>query len=270
MPRLRGHPLVSVITVQLTWFFYWHDKCGQRECKTLDCDGSNDCASAAQVSFSRVIPAVFFTIIVCSWLLCVFCEIVLAFRCHIKHAHFYSFIHHSFLMSTTTTSSPPPLTLGMQLDAALSQLDSLSSPQLYSLIVLVTVLIATLLLGNAQPLDEAKMMKNVVTTTTTSSNIRNNNKNNKTTSSTSLGREPRWYIFRLFNYAMLTAFSLSVVEFLLHADRYAKDQTLLMRVLAAWCLCLIYFFGFFGVSIVHSECLPQEEDEEGAVNNKAG
>ena len=173
------------------------------------------------------------------------------------------------MSTTTTTTSPPPLTLGMQLDAALSQLDSLSSPQLYSLIVLVTVLIATLLLGNAQPLDEAKMMKNVVTTTTSSSSSSSNKKNNKTT--TSLGREPRWYIFRLFNYAMLTAFSLSVVEFLLHADRYAKDQTLLMRVLAAWCLCLIYFFGFFGVSIVHSDCLPQEEEVVvEAANNKAG
>lgn len=162
-------------------------------------------------------------------------------------------------MATTTSVPPPPvLTIGMQLDSALSQLDSLSSPQLYSLIVLVTVLIATLVLGNAQPLDEAKvMMKNVTTTTATTTTTA------KTTTTSSGGhREPRWYIFRLFNYGMLTAFGLSVVEFLWHADVYAKDQTLLARVLLAWCLCLIYFFGFFGVYVVHSEV--QEEGEQEA------
>ena len=150
-------------------------------------------------------------------------------------------------------SPSPPLTLGMQLDASLAQLDSLSSPQLYTLIVLVTVLIATLLLGNAQPLDEnnaAVLMKTAAATSSTSS------------SNKSKGREPRWYIFRLFNYAIMFAFGASVVQFLLHADLYAKDQTLLARVLAAWCLCLIYFFGFFGVSIVHDDCVEEQQQEE--------
>ena len=151
------------------------------------------------------------------------------------------------------SSSSSALTLGMQLDAALAQLDSLSSPQLYTIIVLVTVLIATLLLGNAQPLDAdpAVLMKDVAvgssaTTMTTNATTTNH-------------PEPRWYIFRLFNYAMLLAFGASVVEFCWHADLYAKDQSLLVRVLLAWCLCLIYFFGFFGVSIVHAECVPQQQ-----------
>ena len=155
----------------------------------------------------------------------------------------------SINMTTATTSTPTsPLTLGMQLDAALAQLDSLSSPQLYSLIVLVTVLIATLLLGNATPLDDAAWRAKTATVTTSTSPT------SSTSPSSSQHPEPRWYIFRLVNYAMLLAFGASVVEcFVWHADAYTKDRTLLARVLLGWCACLIYFFGFFGVSIVHSE-----------------
>ena len=154
----------------------------------------------------------------------------------------------------STTATTTPMTLGMKLDATLAQLDSLSSPQLYSLIVLVTVLIATLLLGNAQPLDEAAYsaaMHNVKTTTSSKAPTTAPSTNNAYP-------EPRWYIFRLVNYAMLCMFGASVVEFFWHADLYAKDRTLLARVLGAWCLSLIYFFGFFGVSIVHTEVQEHE------------
>ena len=156
------------------------------------------------------------------------------------------------------------MTLGMQLDAAIAQLDSLSSPQLYSLIVLVTVLVATLLLGNAQPLEEKMSALKTSTATTAATNTTSTTKTSNSTSAadsktgattttkgttTTMGPEPRWYIFRLFNYAVLLAFGASVVEFVLHAAD--KDRTQLVRVLVAWCMCLIYFFGFFGVSIVH-------------------
>ena len=147
-----------------------------------------------------------------------------------------------------------PTTWGMQLDAALSQLDSLSSPQLYGVIVLVTVLIATLLLGNAPALDESAVRRHAKTTTTTTAKTA---VPTTTTNTNAVGGapEPRWYIFRLVNYAMLVIFGISVVEFFTHANDivYAKDPTMLLRVLLAWCLALIYFFGFFGVSIVHSD-----------------
>lgn len=154
-----------------------------------------------------------------------YCLALAPLRCHLT-------------MASTATA---PLTLGMQLDAALAQLDSLSSPQLYGLIVLVTVLIATLLLGNAQPLDEGAIK------------VKKPLQQQPELAVGSNGPEPRWYIFRLFNYAMLIAFGASVVEFYYHNDLYTKDRALLLRVLVGWCLCLIYFFGFFGVSIVHTE-----------------
>lgn len=145
--------------------------------------------------------------------------------------------------TATATTTATAATWGMQLDAALAHLDALSSLQLYGLIVLVTVLIATLLLGNAQPLP-----------TTTAAVAQNDDKNNKSNTTAGGHRhrhhpEPRWYIFRLFNYAVLLAFAGSVADFAWFATSTAQ----LVRVLVTWCACLIYFFGFFGVSIVHDD-----------------
>jgi hypothetical protein len=164
-----------------------------------------------------------------------------------------------------------PLTLGMQLDAALAQLDALSSPQLYSLIVLGTVLVSTFVLGAPKPLLQKSVYPELpLPVLPNSSNNSSNNNNNssaaKTTTAT--GPEPRWYIFRLFNYAVLLAFTGSVVEFVWHADDYASDHTLLLRVLLAWCLGLVYFFGFFGVSIVHSDILAVPDSSAAAATSR--
>ena len=173
--------------------------------------------------------------------------------------------------AAATTSAATTMTLGMQLDAAIARLDSLSSPQLYGLIVAVTVLVATLLLGTAQPLEDKIMTRtlhgNKTDGTTTGSSTATaatvKAAGNTTTTKTATtnggsGPEPRWYIFRLFNYAVLLAFTASVVEFVLHAAD--KDRTQLVRVLVAWCMCLIYFFGFFGVSIVHDADVDPGDD----------
>ena len=163
------------------------------------------------------------------------------------------------------------MTLGMQLDDAIARLDDLSSPQLYGLIVAVTVLATTLLLGTAQPLEEERIMNKTLhgnktdgtTTTTTRSSTATAATTTTTTTAAANGGggppEPRWYIFRLFNYAVMLAFTASVVEFVLHAAD--KDRTQLVRVLVAWCLCLIYFFGFFGVSIVHDADVASGGDD---------
>lgn len=151
------------------------------------------------------------------------------------------------MSAATATAS----TIGMQLDAALATLDGLSSPQLYAIIVLCTVLIATVLLGNAKPLDETALRNAAAAVAATST--KSNPAPTTNMSAASNGPEPRWYIFRLFNYGVLAAFLASVVIGFWYHLRQPVDQAQLLRILLVWCVCLIYFFGFFGVSIVHSE-----------------
>jgi len=132
-------------------------------------------------------------------------------------------------------------------------LNNLSSTQLYALIVVVTCLIATILLGSGdqqQPLEMAvRPAAPPVEVPTKPAKALNDN--------TSLP-EPRWYIFRMINYAMLVAFVASVGDFCWNYAAYALDSAVLLRFLLGWSLCLIYFFGFFGVSFVHDVVPPEE------------
>eukprot|EP00522_Entomoneis_paludosa_P010695 CAMPEP_0172455346 /NCGR_PEP_ID=MMETSP1065-20121228/12020_1 /TAXON_ID=265537 /ORGANISM="Amphiprora paludosa, Strain CCMP125" /LENGTH=621 /DNA_ID=CAMNT_0013207807 /DNA_START=103 /DNA_END=1968 /DNA_ORIENTATION=+ len=145
------------------------------------------------------------------------------------------------------------MTVGMRIDAAINDLNNLSSTQLYALIVVGTCLIATFLLGNG---DQQSLEM-------TSAAAAAFNKSAKTTASTSNKNsqpEPRWYIFRMINYAMLVAFVASVANFVWNYAAYAVDSAVLLRFLLGWSACLIYFFGFFGVSFVH-DVVPQADSE---------
>lgn len=152
--------------------------------------------------------------------------------------------------TATTTTTAAATTVGMKVDAALAALDGLSSPQLYAVIVLATVLVATILLGNAKPLDETVLAATASPTAVSTRSA-------AAASSLPAPPEPRWYIFKLVNYGVLAAFGASVLEFFWHCRRHHHEQeegsTSVLRMLVVWCVCLIYFFGFFGVSIVHSE-----------------
>jgi hypothetical protein len=193
-------------------------------------------------------------------------------------------------MATMTSSTMPPpaaaattTTLGMQLDAALAQLDSLSSTQLYILIVFVTVLISSVLLGNAQP-TELVVVDNAQQHRTRTSDRHSPTKKMMTKSSSSDAAsalpEPRWYLFRIVNYAMMAAFALSVVAFSLQFAGVSVFSSLIgnsggsggvvpmgpstmLRFLVGWSVFLIYFFGFFGVSFVHNDV--EQENVSGDV-----
>ena len=145
------------------------------------------------------------------------------------------------------------MTLGMRVAAAMSDLNDISSTQLYVLIVIVTCLISTILLGSAEQQQPPEMTAtNVAKQPTPRKASLPKDKNSPP--------EPRWYIFRMFNYAMLVAFVASVASFLWNYASYTVDSGVLLRFLVGWSVCLIYFFGFFGVSFVHDVVgMPQSE-----------
>eukprot|EP00814_Leptocylindrus_danicus_P015990 CAMPEP_0116032666 /NCGR_PEP_ID=MMETSP0321-20121206/18312_1 /TAXON_ID=163516 /ORGANISM="Leptocylindrus danicus var. danicus, Strain B650" /LENGTH=651 /DNA_ID=CAMNT_0003508159 /DNA_START=572 /DNA_END=2527 /DNA_ORIENTATION=+ len=78
-------------------------------------------------------------------------------------------------------------------------------------------------------------------------------------------REPRWYIFKMLNYTAVATFSTSVLHFILYSDVYMNNDAQMMKLMGAWTLFVLYFFGFFGVSFVdtddHLEGSSPAEDE---------
>jgi len=193
----------------------------------------------------------------------------------------------------TAASTPPStLTVGMRLDNFLASAGSfvdvttsLSSPQLYALIVGLTVLVSFLLLGSPTEMSAVEDVRNDGSNSNkngrkrrsapsrakniSSSDSNNNNNNGGNTDDVDdIGPEPRWHLFRYFNYAIATAFAWSVAEFCLHATEYYYYNTdALLMFLLGWSVFLCYFFGFFGVSFVHGYASlgasEEDEDDEG-------
>jgi hypothetical protein len=163
-------------------------------------------------------------------------------------------------LSAAAPSSMMPTTLGMQIDAILDEIDSLSSTQLYAIIVAVTVVISFVLLGTHNAPDEVVLTAPTVGSSSSSSSSSSPSKGKSASSS---GPEPRWHIFRWINWLAIIAFAVSVVEFGWNADRYlhSADGTVLFQFLVGWSVFLGYFFGFFGVSFVHDIDIHAADEE---------
>ena len=148
------------------------------------------------------------------------------------------------------TSAP---TLGERLDSVIQQIDSLSSMQLYSLIVGFTIVIASLLLGSANVENEysSELLQS------TASRL-----HHKTTTTTQRRyAEPKWHIFKWVNYAAVLTFGWSVVDFTMHCSVYLHDSDTLLKFLVAWSVFICYCFGFFGISFVHDTATSDESGE---------
>jgi hypothetical protein len=139
-----------------------------------------------------------------------------------------------------------PMTLGMRVDSWLSQVDNLSSTQLYGLIVAATVGLCFVLLGSGNVQDVP---------------FDDHAEEPKKKAATSGLPQPRWHIFRWVNYGFIAAFLWSVCYFILHSSRYLhqNSQGVLLQFLLGWSVFLCYFFGFFGISLVHD--ITEEEEE---------
>jgi hypothetical protein len=148
----------------------------------------------------------------------------------------------------------PGMTMGMRLDSWISQIDNLSSTQLYGLIVAATVGLCFVLLGSGNVHDvefpEQPTSANFIV------------KKDKTRQ----GPQPRWHIFRWINYMFIAAFLWSVGAFALNASTYLNhdSQGVLMQFLFGWSVFLCYFFGFFGISLIH-DFTEDEQEEDGSI-----
>ena len=143
-----------------------------------------------------------------------------------------------------------PTTLGMHLDAVLNRMSSLSSTELYGVIVAATIGVCFLLLGNGTKLEDNISIPD--------SSTRRREKRKQRS-----GPRPRWHIFRWVNYGFVLAFSASVVNFINNSAHYLhQDQGTLIRFLVGWSVFLCYFFGFFGVSLVHELTEDEGHDVE--------
>ena len=163
----------------------------------------------------------------------------------------------------TATTSPP--TLGMRLDLAIESLNHLSSTQLYILIVASTIAIsyAVLSYGPSSSPDDTVVAgvvevlgkrppKGAAAATTTKPIPTSNN-----AAHARAGPEPKWHIFKWVNVAVMLLFVYSVVDFGWHGTIYSTSSApTLWKFLVGWSVLLCYFFGFFGVSLVHDTMEP--------------
>mmetsp|Transcript_2860 Transcript_2860/g.4615 ORF Transcript_2860/g.4615 Transcript_2860/m.4615 type:complete len:621 (-) Transcript_2860:153-2015(-) len=139
-------------------------------------------------------------------------------------------------MSATIDSTTS--TIGMKLDAFVSNLDSLPSTQLYGIIVGLTVLISfTLLAGGGGGVVDVVGVSPIMV-------------EKKVSANSSAGPQPKWFVLKWLNVIFVAAFLLSVIHFSWHAQTYLNDSSSSLYFLVGWSLFLCYFFGFFGISFV--------------------
>jgi quinol-cytochrome oxidoreductase complex cytochrome b subunit len=145
-------------------------------------------------------------------------------------------------------------TIGMRLDAAIAQLDNLSSTQLYALIVGLIIMVSFMILGPAAEMPDGDPVS-LLPPPPLEPKMISNPPHAKSP------REPRWHIFRWVNYATVLAFGWSVVEFGMHCSDYLQDSDAMLKFLLAWSILVCYFFAFFGISFVHDTIENNEQQQ---------
>lgn len=158
------------------------------------------------------------------------------------------------------------MTLGMRLDAMIAQVDRLSSTQLYGVIVLATVGICVVLLGTGGSNLDLHQQQQTQQQQKQHQRTADGDGPTKPAPPTTADdgvRQPRWHIFKWVNYLAVAAFLWSVCTFCLNASKYLhhESQGVLVRFLVGWSVFLLYFFGFFGVSLIHED-IPQEQPQK--------
>ena len=139
--------------------------------------------------------------------------------------------HNSHDNTTPTMDASNPI-----LREALHAIDSLSSTQLYGLIVVLSVFTCgvILVLSEQPAVPELTVQQPPLA--------------NKPSQS---GPEPRWHILKWFNCLVVTVFAWSLGDFIMNASDYVNEADIMFKFLVGWSVLVSYFFGFFGVSFVH-------------------
>ena len=147
------------------------------------------------------------------------------------------------------SASVARMTLGMRLDALISSLDHLSSTQLYALIVFATVGLCLVVLGTGSHEDDDHVVHQPSAAASSSSPVKPANSHASTA-----GPQPRFWIFKYVNVAVSLVFLASILQFAFNASDYMEH---LNTFLVGWSVLLCYFFGFFGVSLIHTDLLVE-------------
>lgn len=147
-------------------------------------------------------------------------------------------------------------TMGMRLDDAIQSLDNLNSTQLYVLIIVITIALSFTVLPNGLP--EPQQQQRAAPPPPLDAAAHTTRKRRTSIE----GRpEPKWHIFKWVNYAALCVFLYSVFDFSMHCNVYVAESHTLAKFLVGWSVLLCYFFGFFGVSLVHDTMMEEEQNQ---------
>jgi hypothetical protein len=134
------------------------------------------------------------------------------------------------------------------IDTVISQLQTVSTTQVYATVIAVSLAFAFFLLNSGGGSSAFAIKENE-----SSDPLRKpmapmvRKQQQQRAASTP---EPKWHILKITNYVAATGFLLSVLQFASNASTYLNDSTSLLQFLSVWSVFLCYFFGFFGISFV--------------------
>eukprot|EP00536_Pseudo-nitzschia_multiseries_P009131 jgi/Psemu1/288249/fgenesh1_pg.248_\ len=154
-------------------------------------------------------------------------------------------------------------TLGMRLDNMIAHIDQIPSTQIYGLIVAATVGLCVVLLGTGNSNLEIHHQRQM---RLQQQSQNDDLKKPKMAASARSGKQPKWHLFKWINFVAVGGFLYSVFTFCSNASRYLhhESQGVLVQFLVGWSIFLMYFFGFFGVSLIHED-IPREEEESASI-----
>jgi len=76
------------------------------------------------------------------------------------------------------------------------------------------------------------------------------------------GPQPKWHILMALNYFITALFVGTLVAFSTDARANLNDPSTMASLIFVWCMFLIYFFGFFGISFVDKESLARSRPSD--------
>jgi len=159
------------------------------------------------------------------------------------------------------TSAPP--TVGMQIDAAIAQLENVSTTQLYAIVIAASLAFSFYLLNSGGGSSALTIMNEKDGDADSLRKPEARKRKDRPRASTSSDEpEPRWHILRITNYVVAAGFLLSVLQFASNASTYLNDSTSLLQFLSVWSIFLCYFFGFFGISFIELDDFVDQQPSQ--------
>lgn len=141
-------------------------------------------------------------------------------------------------------------TIGTRLDQLIAEVETMPSTQLYAILFAASVAFSFFLLNCGNPVrNSAPPSASIIGEKTIPVRPRSPNE-----------PQPKWFILKRLNYAMVIGFLLSIGMFASNATIYMDDSSKLIQFLIFWSVFLCYFFGFFGISFVDADEIMAESE----------